>query len=310
MTATAPRQDRARTPRGARGVGSLPRRSHRELQAAGSTTGRGPPLGTGFPGALARDRPRPRGRRDTAPAVGAPHRRWGARPGRRESTDQRAPRPPAPIVLTASMSADRVSVSPRRFGAGPIELVVQPTTLAAGPLETRPPARHRQQTAPINRGHARQGRHRTGRYLPSPETRSRRPPCGRPAAGRPRAIRQRASARTIRSCDRRAARARSRMAQAPRADAPGAVRGPVVADPRTTAAVKRAAHERAGSCRARVRRPHRRRRMDAVVAVRLPGAAGTVAVYASPPTGRAPTSCARSSPAAVYRARRGSPARR
>jgi hypothetical protein len=33
------------------------------------------------------------------------------------------PRPPAPIVLSAVIGGDRVSVSPRSFGAGPISLV-------------------------------------------------------------------------------------------------------------------------------------------------------------------------------------------
>jgi len=42
------------------------------------------------------------------------------------STEQRPnlPRPPVRIVLTGSISTDRVSVSPRRIGAGPISLVV------------------------------------------------------------------------------------------------------------------------------------------------------------------------------------------
>lgn len=34
------------------------------------------------------------------------------------------PRPPAPIVITAAITPDRVSVSPAKFGAGPISLVV------------------------------------------------------------------------------------------------------------------------------------------------------------------------------------------
>ena len=42
-----------------------------------------------------------------------------------------ASRPPAPIVLTASISDRRVSVSPRAFGAGPISLVVTNQTKAA-----------------------------------------------------------------------------------------------------------------------------------------------------------------------------------
>jgi hypothetical protein len=34
------------------------------------------------------------------------------------------PRPPTPIVVSASIGSDRVSVSPRRFGAGPVTLIV------------------------------------------------------------------------------------------------------------------------------------------------------------------------------------------
>ena len=33
-------------------------------------------------------------------------------------------RPPAPIVVSAAITQDRVSVSPREFGAGPITLIV------------------------------------------------------------------------------------------------------------------------------------------------------------------------------------------
>lgn len=60
------------------------------------------------------------------------------------------PRPPAPINITASISNDRVSVSPKDFGAGPIVVIVtnqsataQTVTLAgtAGGLQ--------QSTAPI-----------------------------------------------------------------------------------------------------------------------------------------------------------------
>ena len=34
------------------------------------------------------------------------------------------PRPPAPIVVSAAITEDEVSVSPRTFGAGPITLIV------------------------------------------------------------------------------------------------------------------------------------------------------------------------------------------
>ena len=66
------------------------------------------------------------------------------------------PRPPASIVITASISDERVSVSPNAFGAGPISLIVTNQTSAAQrlTLETanRPGAGPgiRQETAPIS----------------------------------------------------------------------------------------------------------------------------------------------------------------
>lgn len=66
-------------------------------------------------------------------------------------------RPPAPIVVTASISKDRVSVSPTTFGAGPITLIVTNQTdrsqqlvleTAAAPGSARTGLR--QQTGPIN----------------------------------------------------------------------------------------------------------------------------------------------------------------
>jgi hypothetical protein len=66
------------------------------------------------------------------------------------------PRPPAAIVLTASISDQRVSVSPRHFGAGPISLVVVNQTSAAQrvTLESAGPAGSgpglKQVTAPIS----------------------------------------------------------------------------------------------------------------------------------------------------------------
>ena len=51
------------------------------------------------------------------------------------STDYRnEPRPPAPIVVTASISKHGVAVSPRRFGAGPITLIVTNQTGASQQL--------------------------------------------------------------------------------------------------------------------------------------------------------------------------------
>ena len=73
------------------------------------------------------------------------------------SADSRTdPRPPAPIILTASISDQRVSVSPRRFGAGPISLIVtnQTKTAQRVTLESVDAAGHgpglKQETAPIS----------------------------------------------------------------------------------------------------------------------------------------------------------------
>jgi hypothetical protein len=66
------------------------------------------------------------------------------------------PRPPATIVLTASIDDQRVSVSPRSFGAGPISLVVtnQTSTAQRVTLESADKAGSgpglRQETAPIS----------------------------------------------------------------------------------------------------------------------------------------------------------------
>jgi hypothetical protein len=66
------------------------------------------------------------------------------------------PRPPSPIVLTASISDQRVSVSPRSFGAGPISLIVtnQTKTAQRVTLESVEAAGQgpglKQETAPIS----------------------------------------------------------------------------------------------------------------------------------------------------------------
>ena len=64
------------------------------------------------------------------------------------------PRPPSPIVLTASIGKDAVSVSPRRFGAGPVNLVI--TNQTSAPQEITFAAAggqaFSQQTGPINPG--------------------------------------------------------------------------------------------------------------------------------------------------------------
>ena len=43
-------------------------------------------------------------------------------------------RPPEPIVVSASINDERVSVSPRRFGAGPVTLIVTNQTQSAQEL--------------------------------------------------------------------------------------------------------------------------------------------------------------------------------
>jgi hypothetical protein len=81
------------------------------------------------------------------------------------------PRPATRIVITGSISTDRVSVSPRRFGAGPVSLVVANLTDTSQQvtLETadRSRAGLRQQTAPINPRDTAELRAdlSTGRYL-------------------------------------------------------------------------------------------------------------------------------------------------
>lgn len=48
--------------------------------------------------------------------------------GGAEADYKNDPRPPSPINVTASINGDRVSVSPKRFGAGPIVLTVSNQT--------------------------------------------------------------------------------------------------------------------------------------------------------------------------------------
>src|SRR5438270_3335601 len=64
------------------------------------------------------------------------------------------PRPPSPITITAAISGNRVEVSPTRFGAGPITLVVtnQTQRLRDLVLESagRGPGPAAQHTGPIN----------------------------------------------------------------------------------------------------------------------------------------------------------------
>lgn len=66
------------------------------------------------------------------------------------------PRPPAPINVTAAITESRVELSPRRFGAGPIVLIIanQSGRPREVTLETDEPAEDkpgiRQTTSPVN----------------------------------------------------------------------------------------------------------------------------------------------------------------
>lgn len=58
--------------------------------------------------------------------------------GSDDHKDANAERPPTPIVISASINDDAVSVSPKRFGAGPITLIIsnQSTSSQQVTLET------------------------------------------------------------------------------------------------------------------------------------------------------------------------------
>lgn len=70
-----------------------------------------------------------------------------------DSSYSNKPRPPAPIILTAAIAKDAVTVSPAVFGAGPVSLVITNLTDTAQQItfesEGRGPG-FRQQTGPIN----------------------------------------------------------------------------------------------------------------------------------------------------------------
>ena len=76
--------------------------------------------------------------------------------GEESSNTGNGERPAVPIIITASISTEHVSVSPKRFGAGPITLIVsnqtgasQRVTLESDDAPGSGPG-VRQQTAPIN----------------------------------------------------------------------------------------------------------------------------------------------------------------
>jgi hypothetical protein len=75
-----------------------------------------------------------------------------------DSDYKNIPRPPQPIVLSASINAGKVSVSPAQFGAGPVTLIVanetekaQEITLETDEIAGKNPG-IRQRTGPINPG--------------------------------------------------------------------------------------------------------------------------------------------------------------
>ena len=68
------------------------------------------------------------------------------------------PRPPSPVVVSAAVTDSRVSVSPRRLGAGPVDLIVtnqteraQEITLETDEIGGSSPG-IQQRTGPINPG--------------------------------------------------------------------------------------------------------------------------------------------------------------
>src|SRR4051794_21869492 len=73
-----------------------------------------------------------------------------------ESDYKNNPRPPSPITITAAINGDRVQVSPQRFGAGPVTLVVTNQTRRSADLVIETDnsgsgqAGIRQRTGPIN----------------------------------------------------------------------------------------------------------------------------------------------------------------
>ena len=73
----------------------------------------------------------------------------------KDESYQNDPRPPSQIVLSATISEAEVSVSPKRFGAGPVSLIVSNQTGAAQQITfetTGGAGGFMQQTGPINPG--------------------------------------------------------------------------------------------------------------------------------------------------------------
>jgi hypothetical protein len=72
-----------------------------------------------------------------------------------DSDYKNEPRPPRPIVLTASISEKAINVSPAHFGAGPVSLIITNLTRSAQEVTMQSDAgRPEQSTDPINPGDA------------------------------------------------------------------------------------------------------------------------------------------------------------
>ena len=70
-----------------------------------------------------------------------------------DEPEERGNRPPTPIVVNAAILDTQLAVSPRRFGAGPIRLVVTNQTRGTKELRLETAGRDtglRQRTGPIN----------------------------------------------------------------------------------------------------------------------------------------------------------------
>lgn len=70
-----------------------------------------------------------------------------------EESEERGDRPPTPIVVNAAILDEQLAVSPKKFGAGPIRLVVTNQTRGSKELRLEtagPETGLRQRTGPIN----------------------------------------------------------------------------------------------------------------------------------------------------------------
>ena len=200
---------------------------------------------------------------------------------------------PSPIRVTASISADRISVTPRRFGPGPISLVVTNLTRDSQQVTLRGEhgAALRQETAPINprdtatliADWARE-LHRRRRGRPDHARHAARRAEGALAAvaPRPRPCQdRRMPARWLGFLAALALPTATAAAQAPQPSPQALFEATILADPRTTDAIAAMLRSDAAHVTSRPTFADLTgdRREDAVVTVVSGGAAGAVAVY-------------------------------